>query len=255
MRPYPLLGVCFALLCGLAPLRAEKITVAAAANFTYALDALNAAFRKAQPDIEVVTLTGASGSLFAQIQHGAPIDVFLSADLDYPKKLIQAGGADASTLATFATGRLVLWTTRSQLVFTDLSSALDDPRLRHLAIANPKTAPYGRAAQEVLLALKRWDDLAPRLVIGENISQTAQFVETGNADAGFVALSFVLSPKLKDKGRYLEIPASLHAPLEHGAVLTTRGATGTAARRYLLFLRSPEARAVLQSQGYGVPAQ
>jgi molybdate transport system substrate-binding protein len=233
---------------------AETLSIAAAANLVYALDALNAAFQKVAPDVAVTTATGASGNFVAQIKNGAPYDVFLSADLDYPQALIEAGQADASTLATFAIGRLMLWTTKPGLKLSDLAATVRDPAVRKLALANRETAPYGRAAQQALEKLGAWADVQPKLVTGENIAQTAQFVETGHADAGFVALSLVLSPKLKDRGRWLEVPADLHAPLAHGVVLTTRGAHNPAAARYLAFLRSAAARKILTEFGYAAPA-
>ena len=235
------------------PLRADKLTVAAASNLVYALDTLNAVFHQVAPDIEVTTLTGASGSLFAQITHGAPIDVFLSADTDYPQKLVKAGAADAATLTTFATGRLALWTTKPGLDVSDVATTLADPRVQHIAIANPKTAPYGRAARQTLDALKLSDAVASRLVLGENIAQTAQFVETGNAEVGFVALTFVLAPLNKNKGTYSEVPQNLYTPLDQGAVITKHGSANPAAKRYLEFLNSSAAREVLQRFGYGLP--
>jgi molybdate transport system substrate-binding protein len=231
----------------------EKISVAAASNLVYALDALNAGFAQAAPDVAITTATGASGSLVAQIKNGAPFDVFLSADLDYPQALVASGHADAKSLTTFAIGRLVLWTTKPGLDVTSIAGTVRDSAVRKLAIANVDTAPYGRAARQALEKLGAWADAQPKLVVGENITQTAQFVETGNADAGFVALSLVLSPQLQDRGRWLGVPANLHAPLAQGAVLTTRGAANPAAVRYLKFLGSPAARKVLERFGYGVP--
>jgi molybdate transport system substrate-binding protein len=234
---------------------AETVSVAAAANFVYALDTLNAAFKQADPAVTVTTTTGASGSLVAQIRNGAPFDVFLSADLEYPRGLIQAGEADASSLVTFATGRLVLWTARTGLSLDDLAAAVRNPAVKKLAVANPATAPYGRAAWQALEKLGLWAGAQPKLVVGENISQTAQFIETGNADAGFVALSLVLSPKLAHRGRWTEVPPALYAgvPLDHAGVLTTRGAANPAARRYLEFLVSAPAKKILRDFGYGVP--
>jgi molybdate transport system substrate-binding protein len=139
------------------------------------------------------------------------------------------------------------------LELSSVASAVRDPAVQKLAIANVETAPYGRATKQVLEKLGAWTDAQPKLVTGENISQTAQFVETGNADAGFVALSLVMSPKLKDKGRWLEVDASLHAPLEQGAVLTNRGSTNPAAAEYLAFLGSPAAKKILQAFGYSIP--
>ena len=232
---------------------AESVSVAAASNLVYALDALNAEFAKTAPAVTVTTTTGASGSLVAQIAHGAPFDVFLSADLDYPRALVAAGQADGKSLVIFASGQLVLWTTRPDLKLEPIPALVRDPGVRKIAVANLATAPYGRAAQQALEKLGAWADAQPKLVVGETITQTAQFVATGGADVGFVALSLVLAPNLKATGRWLPVPAGLYAPLEHGAVLTVRGAANPAARRYLEFLASAAAKNVLRRFGYHVP--
>ncbi len=233
-----------------------SVSIAAAANLVYALDALNAAFAKVAPELKVTSATGASGNLVAQIKNGAPFDIFLSADVEYPQALVKAGQADAKTLTTFATGRLVLWTTRpaTAVALKSIPETVRDPAVQKLAIANRDTAPYGRAAQQTLEKLGAWADAQPKLVTGDNITQTAQFVETGSADAGFVALSLVMSPKLKDRGRWLEVPANLHAPLDHAAVITLHGATNPAAKRYLDFLRSEPAKKIFRDFGYAVPS-
>jgi molybdate transport system substrate-binding protein len=237
------------------PSPSATLSIAAAANLVYAVDALDSQFAKAAPDVTVTTATGASGNLVAQIKNGAPYDIFLSADLDFPRALIGAGQAEEATLTTFAVGRLVIWTTRSDLDLSDIAAAVRSPSVRKLAIANVTSAPYGRAAKEAMEHLGVWDESQPKMVFGENISQTAQFVETGNADAGFVALSLVLSPKLKDKGRWTEVPKALYGTLEQGAVITKRGAKNPAAARFLLFLKSPAARQILQAYGYSFPAE
>jgi molybdate transport system substrate-binding protein len=237
------------------PAPAGSLSIAAAANLVYALDALDTEFNRGAPDVKVTTVTGASGNLVAQIRNGAPFDVFLSADLDFPKALISSGQAEAATMTTFAVGRLVLWTTRNDLDVSDIAAAIRNPRSHKVAIANVTTAPYGRAAKQALEKMGLWEDAQPKLVVGENISQTAQFVETGNADAGFVAMSLVLSPKLKDKGSWKEVPADLYGSLEQGAVITAHGATNAAAQEYLIFLRGPAARAILEKYGYGFPGK
>jgi len=234
---------------------APTVSVAAAANLVYALDALNTAFRGAAPDITVTSTTSASGTLFAQLKNGAPFDVFLSADTAYPAQVVRAGLGDAATLRTFATGRLVFWTMRPDLDGTDIAGVVRDARVRKLAIAQPRTAPYGRAAQAALEKLDAWPAAQPKLVIGESISQTAQFVQTGNADAGFVAMSIVLAPKLASQGHWWEVPPARYAsvPLDHAVVLTTRGAANPAARRYWEFLASEPAKKILRTYGYNVP--
>jgi molybdate transport system substrate-binding protein len=236
------------------PARAGSLSVAAAANLVYALDSLDHEFARTAPDVTVTSATGASGSLVAQIEHGAPYDVFLSADRDFPQALVKAGQADGGSLSEFAVGRLVLWTTRPGLDLSDIAAAVQSPDVRKLAIANVVTAPFGRAAKAALQKLGAWDAVQPKIVVGENISQAAQFVETGNADAGFVALSIVLSPNLREKGRWVEVPPTLFAPLEQCAVITAHGASNPASARYIAFLHSPAARAILEQFGYGIPA-
>lgn len=231
----------------------RHVSIAAAANLVYAVEALQVAFQERRAPVQVDVTIGASGSLVAQIRHGAPFDVLLSADLEYPRALIAAGDGEPGTLQTFATGRLVLWTMDASLPLEPIAAAVDSTRVRKIALAQPETAPYGRAAREALQRLGVWSHAQPKLVVGENVTQTAQFVETGNAEIGFVALSLVLSPRLRERGRWLEVPAALHAPLLHGAVLTRRGARNPAAAEFLDFLRSVPARAVLQRYGYAVP--
>jgi molybdate transport system substrate-binding protein len=233
--------------------RPGALSVAAAANLVYALDALNTEFARSAPEVAVTSATGASGSLVAQIAHGAPYDVFLSADRGFAEALVSAGNGDAKSLSTFALGRLVLWTTREGIDISDIAAAVRSPRVRKLAVANVDTAPYGRAAKQALRSLGAWDAAEAKVVVGENISQTAQWIETGNADAGFVALSIVISPRLKGRGRWTEVPAALHEPLEQCAVITTHGSANPAAARYVAFLHSPAARAILEAFGYGIP--
>lgn len=232
----------------------SAVSVAAAANLIYVLDALNAEFKRVEPAIAVTATSGASGTLFAQIKNGAPFDVFLSADTEYPRQIVEQKLGDAASLRTFATGRLVLWSTRTGLDVSDLVAVVRAPAVRKLAIAQPRTAPYGRAAQAALEKLGVWKEAQLKIVFGENITQTAQFVETGNADAGIVALSLVLSPRLAQKGTWKEIPPDSYASvsLDHAGVLTTRGAANPAAKRYLEFLASEPAKKILREFGYGV---
>jgi molybdate transport system substrate-binding protein len=229
------------------------VSIAAASDLVFCLEALDAEFSRGEPAVRLTVVTGSSGNFFAQIRNGAPFDVFLSADLRYPRELIAAGAADAASLTRYALGRLVLWTTRKDLDPASLAAVANDLRVKKFAIANPAHAPYGRAAREALEALGVWAAVQPRLVLGENIAQTAQFVETGNADAGIVALSLVAATPLRDVGRWAEIPSALHAPLEQGAVLTTHGAANAAAGRYLAFLRSAVARSIFDRFGFRLP--
>lgn len=233
----------------------ERVHVAAASDLVYCLDALQVAFEQRHPGIDLIVTTGSSGSFHAQIRHGAPYDVFLSADVEYPRELIAHGLAEESTLQVYAIGRLVLWTNNPRLPLTTGVAILNDPvAVRRLTLANPAHAPYGRAAKEALIRSGLWDSAQPRLLIGDNVTQAAQFVQTGHADAGLVALALAISPALRGQGRYVLIPDSLHAPLEQAAVLTARGAANPAARLYLGFLGSPEARAIFDTFGFRLPA-
>lgn len=234
---------------------AENLTVAAAANFVFALDDLHAAFAEAEPAVGLTISTGSSGGLATQIWNGAPFDVYLSADLDYPRSLIAAQAAVADSLRVFAVGRLVLWTTTPRVELDSIADTVQAPAVRHLAIANTETAPYGRAAREVLTHLDLWDALQRKIVFGESVSQAAQYVETGNAQAGLVALSLLMSPQLKERGRWLEVPPELYAQLEHGVIITAHGADNPAAKRFVDFLSSEPAREVLQRFGYQVPPE
>ena len=233
----------------------SAVSIAAAANFTYALNALHAEFKRAAPDVTVTLTHGASGSLFAQIANGAPFDVFLSADTEYPERAAAARIGDPETLCVFARGRLVAWTMRRDLALDDLAAAVKSPSVRKIAIAHPKTAPYGRAAQRALEELGAWKTAQPKIVTGESITQTAQFVETGSADLGFVALALVRSPRLAGKGVWREVPAGLqgNVSLDHAAILTTRGTKNPAAKRFLEFLASEPAKKILRDFGYSVP--
>lgn len=240
---------------GVVPVRAESLAVAAAADLTYCLDDLNAAFKKTHADADIKVSSGSSGNFATQIKNGAPFEVFMSADIGYPRDLIKAGMADEKSLTIYAQGRLVLWTTRPETV--DVTKGLEilskDEPVKKLAVANPDHAPYGRAAKQALEHDKLWETVQPRIVMGENIAQTAQFVATGNADAGIVALSLVVAGKLSKVGKWQEIPADKYAPLEQAVVLTKQGVINPLAKAYLDFLRTPEARAIFDRYGFRLP--
>jgi len=232
---------------------AQDLRIAAATNLVHALPALNAAFAQEAPEVKITVAFGASGSLVAQIMHGAPYDLFLSADLEYPRALIASGHAVASSLIPFAEGRLALWTTRRDIPLNSLTESLRHPAVRKIAVAHPILAPYGHATRQVLLKHGLWAAVTPRMVIGENISQAAQFVSSGNAEVGFVALSLILSAPTPADGQWLELSATDHDPIVQGAVLTRAGAANPAAQRYLAFLQCPAARVVLEAAGYRIP--
>lgn len=225
--------------------RAGEVHVAVATNFAATARALGAAFAREQDDTVVVS-EGSTGKLYAQIVNGAPYEVLLAADAERPARLEAGGQAIAGTRFPYALGQLVLWSPDAGRV--EGASALRGD-FRHLAIANPELAPYGAAALDTLRGLGLWDALQPRLVRGEDIGQTYQFVATGNAELGFVALSQVAGA---GGSRWL-VPADHHAPLEQQAVLLGPGRDDGAARAFLGFLRSDAARRTIAAAGYALP--
>lgn len=233
--------------------RAGELSIAAASDLVFCLEELNKAFSAAHPGIAVKSTTGASGNIFAQISNGAPFDVYLSADMRYPRELIKAGLADEKTLSLYAIGHLVVWTASGDIDISGGLGSLTNDAIRKVAIANPEHAPYGRAAKAALEHFKLWDALKEKLVFGENIAQTAQFVETGNAETGLVALSIVMAPALKSKGHWIEIPEHSYPRLEQGAVVTKTGASNPTAAIYIGFLGSAEARKILDRFGFRLP--
>jgi molybdate transport system substrate-binding protein len=233
----------------------QPLAIAAAADLVYCLQDLDAGFAKQHPDVDVKVSTGSSGNFCAQIQNGAPFDVFLSADVSFPQTLAKAGLVDADSLAIYAVGRVVLWTTKPGVDVAKGLAVVSGDTVKKFAIANPEHAPYGRAAKAALEHEGLWTDAEPKLVLGENIAQTAQFVQTGAADAGVVALSLVLSPALAKTGCWTEIPTDFYPKLEQAAILTARGAKNPAARAYLDYLRSKEARAIFDRYGFRLPGE
>lgn len=235
---------------------AQEITVAAAADMSAALPQLVEAYAKKTGQTAKLSF-GASGNLANQIRNGAPFDVFFSADEDYPQQLIAEGLASKDTLYRYAVGRLVLWVPNdSHLDLSKLGiKALLDPSVKKISIANPATAPYGRAAASALRHFGIYDQVSSRLVVGENISQAAEFVESGNAQAGLIALSHALAPAMKDKGRYWTIPLDAYPTLNQAAVVLSRSKQQDTARKFLDFLRSPEAASLLTGYGFSLPAE
>ena len=197
---------------------------------------------------------GSSGNFFAQIQNGAPFDVYFSADIDYPKQLVASGHADGSSLYQYATGRIVLWTRKDSGIDVSKGLAvLRDPRVTRIAIANPTFAPYGRAAEAALRHEKMYDAVRGKLVLGENISQTAQLVDSGNAQVGILAHSLALGAALRASGTYVEISATAHPPIDQAAVVISTSKNKTLAGEFLAYLRRPEAGETLKRYGFTAP--
>ena len=235
---------------------AQEITVAAAADLSTALPEIAAAYTKRTGQLVKLTF-GSSGNLTNQIENGAPFDVFFSADENYPAQLIEKALAQKDSLYRYAVGRLVLWVPNELPLDVQKVGfqALLDPSVKKIAIANPLHAPYGRAAESALKKLGVYDQIAPKLVLGENISQAAQFVESGNAQAGLIALSHALSPALKDKGHYWTVPLDAYPTLNQAAVVLSKSKNADNARNFLDFVRGPEGTFLLRNYGFSLPAE
>jgi molybdate transport system substrate-binding protein len=245
-----------ATLCVLAaaPASAQDLRVAAASDLQAVLPGLVARFEQ-QTGRRVAVTYGSSGNFFSQIRSGAPFDVFLSADVDYPRRLEQEGVIARGSVTRYAIGRLVLWTrTDSGVDLRRGFDALTAPAVRRIAIANPEHAPYGRAAVAAMRAAGVYDRLKARLVLGENIAQAAQFAQSGNADVGIIALSLTRATTLRTTGTFVEVPAALHPPLEQGAGIVRATRNAELATRFVALLAVPESAAHLQSWGFEVPA-
>lgn len=234
----------------------REINVAAAADLSSALQELANNFEK-RTGITVKLSFGASGALTQQIENGAPFDIFFSADMDYPKHLIAEGDADGATLYRYAIGQLVLWAAKDSPLDLEHKgiSVLLDPSVSKISIGNPQHAPYGRAAVAALKHYDLYEKIAGKLVRGENVAQAAQFVESGNAQVGFVALAHAIAPSMQGKGKYWIVPADAYPALDQGVVLLAHSSHRQEAQAFLEYVKSPEAAAVLKRYGFSVPQQ
>lgn len=259
MRLYPrslAVGCClFLASCG-AFVRAQSLRIAAASDLRWALEEVGTAFQK-QHSVKLQVTYGSSGNFHAQLLNQAPFDLFLSADIDYPKDLVRRGLGVQDSLFVYGIGRIVLWVPKASPIPVEKLgfSALRQPSVRKVALANPKHAPYGRAAEAALREAGLWDGLKDKLVLGENIAQTAQFVQVGGADIGLIALSLVLAGPMKDQGRWWLVPAEDHPTLEQGGVILAWARDLRAARSFRDFLVSPEGTRILTNYGFSRQAQ
>ena len=238
-----LIGLVLFMTSSAVPAVAGEIAVAAASDLNFAIKEVVAAFEK-QTGHQVKLSLGSSGNFYSQLQNGAPFDLYFSADIGYPKKLEEAGLTVPGSLYLYAVGRIVLWAPKSSML--DVSKGLTvlrKPEIKKIAIANPKHAPYGRAAAEV----------KDRLVLGENISQAAQFIESGACDIGIIALSLALAPAMKSAGTYWQIPADAHPPLEQVAVILKQSTKQEAARQFLNFMKSAQGQEIMTHYGFTLP--
>jgi molybdate transport system permease protein len=243
-----------ALLLAVPVVSAAELRVAAASDLAFVLPEIVAGFEK-QSGATVKVSFGSSGNFAAQIQNGAPFDIFMAADIGYPRKLIEAGFAECDSLYVYGVGRIVLWVPNSGKVDVERlqMQTLLDVRIRRIAIANPQHAPYGRAAAAALTHYRVYEQVKPKLVLGENISQAAQFVQSGNADAGIVALSLIFAPAMRDKGRYWLVPTDFYPPLEQGAVILKSAHDPKLARGFVDYLRSAGAAELFRRYGFETP--
>jgi molybdate transport system substrate-binding protein len=232
---------------------ASEVVVAAASDLSGPIKEIAATFEKQTGHTLKVTL-GSSGNFNTQIQNGAPFDVFLSADINYVREVEKAGAAEPNTSFVYATGHIVLWVAKNSPIRIETlgMKALLDPQAKRIAIANPEHAPYGRAAVEAMKKAGVYDAAKSRLVLGENISQAAQFAQSGAADIGVIALSLAMTDTMKAQGRYVEVPLDSYPKIEQGAVLlkqATKAGHRDAARAFLDMLRSDQGRGVLKRFG------
>jgi len=246
-----ILGI--ALICKLCA--AQEITVAAAADLQSAMQDLAVRFER-ETGKKVTVIFGSSGNFFQQIQQGAPFDMFFSANLDYPKKLEAAGLAENGSYYQYARGKIVVWVPKECKI--NLNSGLKvllDPSVKKIAIANPLHAPYGQAAVSAMQKEGVYDKAKDKFVLGENISQTASFIVSGSADIGIVALSLALSPNMKDKGRYTEVPANEYPPIEQACVILSSSKNKEIAQRFLAYVKSTAVADLLAGYGFDVSSR
>jgi molybdate transport system substrate-binding protein len=232
---------------------ADEAKIAAASDLEFAFDELKPLFEKQHPEHKLELIMGSSGKFTQQIENGAPFDVFFSADVSMPRKLVESGKAIAP-VTTYAFGRVVLWSAKvdaTKLTLDDLPKA----EFRKVAIAAPDHAPYGARAKEALQHAKVWDQVEGKMVYGENISHTAQLIDTQAADIGIIALSLAVNDKLKSKGGYYLIPEDFHQPLEQAYAVTKHGENNKAAHAFAEFMRSEDARRVMRHYGFLLPGE
>src|SRR5688572_25854738 len=232
-----------------------ELVIAAASDLRFALDDLIVEFRKENPAIAPKAIYGSSGNFCAQIMNDAPFDLYLSADATYPRQVVAAGKGKDEDFFLYAVGRLVLWVPRNSPIKVEQLGikALIEPSVKKVAIANPEHAPYGRAAAAAMKKLGVYERVAPSLVLGENIAQTAQFVESGNADVGIIAYSLAVSPNMKANGRFWKVPLDAFPRLGQGGLILANAKNAASAREFRKFMASKRGQAVLKNYGFILP--
>ncbi len=233
------------------------LRIAAAADMRFAMDDIIGTFRQKYPTVRVEVTYGSSGNFYAQLSNHAPFDIFFSADVDYPRRLIREGAALADTEFLYGIGRLVVLVPRASPIDIEKlgMKALLDDSVKKIAIANPRHAPYGRAAVDAMKSAGIYDQVKDRLVFGDSVMQTAQFVETGGADIGLISRSLVLAPTLRDKGRYWEVPVGAYPRREQGGVILSWARDNPAAKALRDFVLSEPGKAILRRYGFGLAGE
>ncbi len=230
-----------------------EIAIAAASDLNFAIKDIIAEYEKLTGNHVKLSL-GSSGNFYAQIQNGAPFDLYFSADIGYPKKLEEAGLTVPGSLYRYAVGRIVIWTAlESRINVAKGIDSLKDPSIKKVSIANPKHAPYGRAAVAAMEHFKIYDHVKDRLVLGENISQAAQFIESGACEIGIIALSLAMAPTMKSKGIYWEIPSEAHPPLEQGAAILKSSKQPKTAQQFVDFMQGTQGQEIMSRYGFTLP--
>jgi molybdate transport system substrate-binding protein len=257
MRAIQCLLTLVGLLAGAGVTSAAELTIAAAADLKFALDDLVAEFQTNHPSVSVNVTYGSSGNFFAQLQNKAPFDLFFSADIAYPRKLAEAGLALDTNVFLYAVGRLVVWVPKqSEVAVRKLGiNALLAPSVKKVAVANPQHAPYGRAAVAAMKSLGVFEQAEPRLVYGENIAQTAHFVQSGAADIGIIALSLAIAPQMRDTGRFWEVPLESYPRMEQGGIIVNGTKEAEGARAFRDFVLGKHGRDVLKRYGFALSQQ
>jgi molybdate transport system substrate-binding protein len=243
---------CFIVSGALSKASAGEIQAAVASNFYSPFKKIVRQFEK-ETGHKVQIISGSTGKLFAQIMNGAPFEVFLAADQRRPELLEKNGNAISGTRYTYALGKITLWSTNSSAISEDGESTLRTKNFSHIAIANPKTAPYGKAALQTMQKLGLWNEIRPLIVQGENIGQTFQFVASQNAELGFVALSQILDPKNKFEGKRWDVPETFYDPLKQDIVILKKGKSNPDAKVLWEYLQSNAAKLIIKKYGYGLP--
>lgn len=254
----PALALVVSVACSTDPTAGRRrVSIAAAADLKFALDQVVADFAKLHPGIRVDVTYGSSGNFYAQLQNQAPFDLFLSADMEYPARLIREGLTLPGTEFTYAVGRLAVWVPADSAIDPRKLGihALQDPAVIHIAIANPQHAPYGRAAEAAMRSLGVYESIRQKLIRGENVAQTLQFVQSGNAQIGIVALSLAISPSVRAQGRYWEVPLESYPRMEQGGVILKWTKEAGAARSFRAYLTGLEGRSTLKSFGFTLPGE